>query len=403
MPSRAGWTRADLQARRGVAPRRNAQPCVVGYAADYGAAWRPGWRDTWLGGAAAAPPGVARLPHPTCRLCARDCALVLQAFAPTAAHPSRLLLVFACNSSRCAESVGAWTALRVLCLAERAADRPGDRPQDRLVAAARGAQKEAQAVALNGGECASGRGTGTLSGNGGDSDSDAEGDLESMQALLELRNVRIDGRAAAAPPMPAKARPAAAAAAQPPSGGSGGGRGAPACLPVVPIEVDFEASGAAGGDPLDADVQRLLARYAEEQSDDDGAGGSSSRWAAEADEPETEAGRALDAFQDCLRRAPGHVVRHQRGGAAVWPTHPRPPPPPDCACGAARVFELQLMPTCLHYVDADGATPAGQAEAGMNWATVAVFTCEDDCEVAGGGDARLAIAGETLRVQADDF
>ena len=50
--------------------------------------------------------------------------------------------------------------------------------------------------------------------------------------------------------------------------------------------------------------------------------------------------------------------------------------PPCARCGAARVFELQVMPQTLHYVLPEGG--AGAA-AGMDFGTLCVYTCPKSC------------------------
>jgi len=54
---------------------------------------------------------------------------------------------------------------------------------------------------------------------------------------------------------------------------------------------------------------------------------------------------------------------------------------PACRrCGAARRFELQLMPQLLHYMGVEARDPDL-----LDWATVAVYTCERSCGGEGSG------------------
>eukprot|EP00171_Calliarthron_tuberculosum_P016616 IDg16616t1 len=71
---------------------------VIGYAVEAGSPSSGTWRDTRIGGLPKWPPG----PHPEvkkCPQCNRERVMLLQAFAPHAAHAERLLLIFVCNSA----------------------------------------------------------------------------------------------------------------------------------------------------------------------------------------------------------------------------------------------------------------------------------------------------------------
>eukprot|EP00618_Florenciella_parvula_P014690 CAMPEP_0119477304 /NCGR_PEP_ID=MMETSP1344-20130328/7498_1 /TAXON_ID=236787 /ORGANISM="Florenciella parvula, Strain CCMP2471" /LENGTH=247 /DNA_ID=CAMNT_0007511267 /DNA_START=213 /DNA_END=956 /DNA_ORIENTATION=- len=77
---------------------------------------------------------------------------------------------------------------------------------------------------------------------------------------------------------------------------------------------------------------------------------------------------ALDKFQDRVGRCPSQGLRYAWGGAPLWssaimPEAARRPPP--CACGAARQFELQLMPSLLFALKVDdfAEPPAAAASA----------------------------------------
>lgn len=93
----------------------------------------------------------------------------------------------------------------------------------------------------------------------------------------------------------------------------------------------------------------------------------------------------LQTFQRRVERSPAQVVRYSWGGLPLWVA---PPPkelangvwPPPCArCGGPRCFEVQLLPTLLSQLRA--AAPAREAGPGppMEWGTIAVYTCEQDC------------------------
>jgi hypothetical protein len=74
--------------------------------------------------------------------------------------------------------------------------------------------------------------------------------------------------------------------------------------------------------------------------------------------PATE--RAVRRFQTVVGREPRQGLRYDWGGEAFWPSAHPPPgaspqrPPPRCpGCGAARRFELQLMPALLFALRVD--------------------------------------------------
>jgi hypothetical protein len=62
---------------------------------------------------------------------------------------------------------------------------------------------------------------------------------------------------------------------------------------------------------------------------------------------------------------------------------------PSCSCGAARVFEMQLLPTLLHVLEVDKSDPctvhsdqglsAAYEQGGMNWGNVAIYGCPNAC------------------------
>lgn len=72
-----------------------------------------------------------------------------------------------------------------------------------------------------------------------------------------------------------------------------------------------------------------------------------------------------------LERAPEQLCRY--GGKPVWPTNERPAAVPVCeACGAARVFELQLLPTLISFL-------APAARRMPDFGSVFVYSCAAQC------------------------
>ena len=95
-------------------------------------------------------------------------------------------------------------------------------------------------------------------------------------------------------------------------------------------------------------------------------------------------------FAKRLQRSPHQCVRYAYGGEPLWPVQPPldfDTPPPRCpGCGAARVFELQLMPSLLAVLGVDGTTGNGSVDAAGDekdvvggWAVLAVYSCDHSC------------------------
>ena len=151
----------------------------------------------------------------------------------------------------------------------------------------------------------------------------------------------------------------------------------------------------------DDKIRNMLARYMAEEEDEDilaalrgadiaGGGGGAG---GEADERLSDEDRILLGFQDRLRRIPRQVVRYARGGTPLWsiPSETKKKGTfwtvPQCSCGAKRTFEFQLLPSLLHILDVDkfsgkdnGSGISSMLSSGMNWGSVAVFTCPNACK-----------------------
>ena len=95
-------------------------------------------------------------------------------------------------------------------------------------------------------------------------------------------------------------------------------------------------------------------------------------------------------FMKKLQRIPDQCVRQGRGGGMLWPSSSRNVPEPGvCShCGAARVFEYQLMAPTIAALEesADWLKEEGGEDAAVerppvswDWVTVAVFGCRRRC------------------------
>uniref|UniRef100_A0A1I8GMW2 PDCD2_C domain-containing protein n=1 Tax=Macrostomum lignano TaxID=282301 RepID=A0A1I8GMW2_9PLAT len=125
-----------------------------------------------------------------------------------------------------------------------------------------------------------------------------------------------------------------------------------------------------------------------------GNGGGDSSVAAD-DNGEDEQGQALtrleQKFYDRLARCPGQLLRYQWSGRPLLVAPMDPAAVSDCRlCGAARCFELQLMPGLLT------ALPSCIAEH-LDLATALVYTCSAACEPPAGEDR--GFAEETVLIQ----
>ena len=81
-------------------------------------------------------------------------------------------------------------------------------------------------------------------------------------------------------------------------------------------------------------------------------------------------------FQKVVQAAPEQIIRHQRGAVPLWVTTDNVPTeiPPCQYCGSSRIFEFQIMPQLLSFLNLDSV---GQS---VDWGTLAVYTCEKSCD-----------------------
>nr|GMD10687.1 programmed cell death protein 2 [Ipomoea batatas] len=86
------------------------------------------------------------------------------------------------------------------------------------------------------------------------------------------------------------------------------------------------------------------------------------------------------SFQERIMRAPDQVLRYCRYAKAkpLWPMlsgQPSNSDIPKCNyCSGPRAFEFQILPQLLYYFN------VGNDVNSLDWATVAVYTCEASCE-----------------------
>ncbi|KAL8236207.1 hypothetical protein R6Q59_017288 [Mikania micrantha] len=85
-------------------------------------------------------------------------------------------------------------------------------------------------------------------------------------------------------------------------------------------------------------------------------------------------------FTQRIARAPEQVLRYSRHDTSkpLWPMlsgQPSKAEIPKCSsCGSHRVFEFQILPQLLYYFNVKNDSNS------LDWATIAVFTCEASCD-----------------------
>ncbi|KAB1223807.1 Programmed cell death protein 2 [Morella rubra] len=86
------------------------------------------------------------------------------------------------------------------------------------------------------------------------------------------------------------------------------------------------------------------------------------------------------SFQERIAKAPQQVLRYCRNGSTkpLWPMssgRPSKPDIPTCTyCQGPLCFEFQILPQLLFYFNVKNDVDS------LDWATVAVYTCEASCE-----------------------
>uniref|UniRef100_A0A2M4BST4 Putative pcdc2/rp-8 programmed cell death protein 2 n=1 Tax=Anopheles marajoara TaxID=58244 RepID=A0A2M4BST4_9DIPT len=79
-------------------------------------------------------------------------------------------------------------------------------------------------------------------------------------------------------------------------------------------------------------------------------------------------------FKKRTADAPDQVLRYERGGTPLWLSPIVPQTVPDCErCGSRRIFEFQVMPQLLSFLERDE----------LDWGTLACYTCEASCNTEG--------------------
>ncbi|PXF49436.1 Programmed cell death protein 2 [Gracilariopsis chorda] len=366
-----------------------ASECVLGFCSSKWDRKNGEWYDTHIGGSSVWPDGLT-VTIPPCPVCSLHRTFVLQAYAPHPNHSEREVYLFGCNSIKCSEKPTSWYALRVVKLLEE-----NVRPQG---------EKNSQSASHKREQNSGPRQVINWESDSEDSDSEPEILAEELQLLSLVVEQAKQRRGASTHSQNEEAVSSTCS-----SFGRTGHGGQ--CinenanpLAAFCIEVDYEP--ARGQKSLeDEKVERLLGRYNEEEKLRS-RNGIDEQWAAEQDDENKPETLALERFRDTISRAPDQILRYSFGGEPIWPSHPPPPINTKiCACGSPMIFELQLLASCLHYLKPDECLPADQKDAGMNFASVATYTCAGDCTLAKvvAETAMLQVFEQEICVQQDDW
>lgn len=142
------------------------------------------------------------------------------------------------------------------------------------------------------------------------------------------------------------------------------------------ITSDYEPEAGSTTTKLDKEAQELLRQYernkrlCEDEDDDKDGGGNGEQYT------KFEGDRAFKSFQKRVSRAETQLIRWCHGGEALQVSDQFPLPgraPPPCPiCGAPRVFEMQLVPGLMNYLE------GGDSDQ-YDFGTIVVYACSKDC------------------------
>ncbi|XP_029952415.1 programmed cell death protein 2-like [Salarias fasciatus] len=318
--------------------------------------------------------------RPACRRCGAASALVVQVYCPVDRTPThRNLHLFACTAPACSGLSEAWTALRSQGAAEDRPGRargpadpgpgPGPEPVPRVTDWCDGAddwglEEEEEEEE----EEAAGPAVKEEPERPAGSETDVSGRLQDLQ----LEDRREDAAAAAV------------------------------FRPLF-ISVVEEADLGVEDGALDH-VQELLREYesregaVQEEQQGGGGGGAGGGVQEEYEKAQARHGdRVFGGFMKRIAPCPQQILRYSHGGRPLFVSSPPAAAsrlaPPCGSCGAARTFELQLMPALVSLLRRADRGGGGELEFG----TVLVYTCSGSCWAPGSNSA----LEEVCFVQAD--
>jgi len=99
----------------------------------------------------------------------------------------------------------------------------------------------------------------------------------------------------------------------------------------------------------------------------------------EEEEEEDPDKKAFLSFQKRIKPHPDQVLRYSRANieGLLWlSTRDKPPSIPDCEqCGSPRIFEFEILPQLLYYLDIDKTDPSSS----LDWGAIVCYTCQNSC------------------------
>jgi pre-rRNA-processing protein TSR4 len=121
-------------------------------------------------------------------------------------------------------------------------------------------------------------------------------------------------------------------------------------------------------------------------------------WEGEEYEPDhsLSADRTYLKFKKKLDLNPEQCYRYCFGAQPLWAREVQQQPGPCAACGGPRVYEMQLMPPLLYFLQQayKDLPPSSYATHDWEWSTVIVFSCAQSCSQ-GAGDQAMIVGDQT--------
>ena len=173
-------------------------------------------------------------------------------------------------------------------------------------------------------------------------------------------------------------------------------------FPSYELSIDTEYIPSHSSDPLTHERALLSSYHSRPPSDDsDDDDGLSALGRLHHRDP------AFARFRRRIAHNPEQVMRYERGGEELWVgSDGRGGGPGTCGgCGGPRVFEMQVLPQLLWYLERQegGVRRAGEDERmaaarafrdGLDWGSLMVYTCERSC-----GDGQREYRQEYVHLQ----
>lgn len=366
------------------------------------------WYDTRIGGVAIWPENPA--PEvPSCPRCGNARFLVIQAYAPHAVHPNRSVLLFACNNIQCSPHEDAWLAVCVIQV-----ERDDDKVEE--VAASDDNHQEGDGSNVDDINWDSDGDVDDDDDDPFNSNSENDNDDDVLISDLEQLSLKLDqSRDTANTSISAATTeikdPHTALSSSSPKSCHEHGETSKAiesiavgsqnaqtselptttncAFPCFYVDVEYESVSSSVESPSgsDSDVTALLERYLQDEKlrSGSGSGGEKETWGTEKEELLSDKEMAFERFRHTIAQSPEQILRYAfaNGSHLIWPTSPSPVAVTEAlrcqSCQGSIVFELQILASSLYYLNPDKCVAQDQKYVGLNFSTVAIFTCVNDC------------------------